>query len=344
MKTLFLVMFLGTSLYPQSQGGITNGPTAEFRIQAGFSSLPPWPANGVPLVERYPKETYLFIDVATGDYIAYFPESLSPAMAHSKAFRTVRIPLGNKARAQATVRVTRSSAGEFVYDYTVTNKRESTYPLMSWLVAAEVDDESLTMGHPTWRKYGESASVVAARTGVAAPALPSIPKGPSASRLLMWSTIEQEHPLRPGATGDGFQVRSRYSPGLTIGYFVGGPPLAFGHALPEPVMLQLSKHLGRDKECYKDFVIGPRFAPERSVLWKAAEWHVGLQQLVHARAVNDKSPFIMEVLRTLDDLVQHENAAVPIGETRAKFVFKVTAAPTNDYEQQLLSALVACFE
>ena len=161
MKTLFLVMFLGTSLYPQSQGGITNGPTAEFRIQAGFSSLPPWPANGVPLVERYPKETYLFIDVATGDYIAYFPESLSPAMAHSKAFRTVRIPLGNKARAQATVRVTRSSAGEFVYDYTVTNKRESIYPLMSWLVAAEVDDESLTMGHPTWRKYGESASVVA---------------------------------------------------------------------------------------------------------------------------------------------------------------------------------------
>jgi uncharacterized membrane-anchored protein len=106
----------------------------------------------------------------------------------------------------------------------------------------------------------------------------------------------------------------------------------------------LSKHLGRDKEWYKDFVIGPRFAPERSVLWKAAEWHVGLQQLVHARAVNDKSPFIMEVLRTLDDLVQHENAAVPIGETRAKFVFKVTAAPTNDYEQQLLSALVACFE
>ncbi len=343
MKRLFIFLLSGSAVYAQPQGGFSDGPKSVSQMQGTFSTLPPWPATGVPLLERYPKDTYLFVDAATGDYIAYFPESRSPSMAQSKAYHTVRIPLANKAHAQATVRITRSSIGEFVYDYAVTNKRESTYPLVRWVLAAEVDDESLTMGHPTWRKYGESASVIAARTGYSAPP-PPFPKGPSASRLLMWSTNDQEYPLRPGATGEGFQVRSRYSPGLTIGYFVGGPSLVFGHALPEPVMLQLANHMGRDNEWYKDFVIGPRFAPERSVLWRAAEWHVGLQRLVYARVVSDKSPFVIEVLKTLDELVQHENQAVPIGETRTRFAFKVAANPLNDFERQLLSALLACFE
>lgn len=343
MIFILLFLFAGCALWAQPQGAFADGPKPVSQMQATFSTLPPWPTTGAPLLERYPKDTYLFVDGATGDYIAYFPESLSPSMAHSKAYRTIRIPLENKAHAQAVVRITRSPSGEFVYNYAVTNKRESTYPLVRWALAAEVDDESLTMGHPTWRRYGESTSVIAARTGSSAPTLP-FPKGPSASRLLMWSTIDQEYPLSPGATGEGFQIRSRFSPGLTTGYFVGGPTLAFSEALPEPVMLQLAKHLGRDNEWYKGIVIGPRFAPERSVLWKAAEWHLGLQRLVYARVVSDKSPFIIEVLKTLDGIVQHENEAVPIGATRTRYAFKVSATPRNDFERQLQLALLACFE
>jgi hypothetical protein len=94
----------------------------------------------------------------------------------------------------------------------------------------------------------------------------------------------------------------------------------------------------------KNLTIGPVFAPDRTVLWRAADWHVGMQRLVWGGVVNAKSPFIVEVLQKLADLVQSEDQAVPLGERRQLPSFRIAARPSTDFEQQLLTALVACFE
>jgi hypothetical protein len=346
---LLVALPLGLSLQAQPQGPFPPAPAGSAQFTATFSALPPWPATGVPSLERYPKGTYLFKDEATGDYIAYFPESLSPSLAHSKAFRTVRIPLPNKARATVAVRITRLPNGIFLYNYSVTNARESRHPMVRWSVEVAQEDEEVTMEHPSWKTSGESPAVLAARAGSGvglAPIKkePPLLRQPDRRRPLAWATTDRGSPLRPGAGGQGYLVRSSYRPGLTQAFFAGGPEVPIALSLPEPVMRQLDTLLSPEDTMSKNLTIGPVFAPDRTVLWRAADWHVGMQRLVWGGVVNAKSPFVVEVLQKLADLVQIEDQAVPLGERRQLPSFRIAARPATDFEQQLLTALVACFE
>lgn len=351
---IYLLFFLGVaaSLEAQPQAAFIPAPgetvITETTPRPPLAPLPPWPANGVPQIAPNPKGPYLFWETATGDYIAHFPESLLQPQSASKAFRTVRIRMPNKARATATVRISRTSNDEFVYHYSVTTRRESSRPLHLFRLKVAEDDEFLTMRHPTWNTSGESLTVLAAKPGsrLDPEAVKHIPKlrWPDGRRPISWSTYKTELMMQPGTTGDGFALRSRYRPGLTLAIFHGGEGVAIEDQIPEVVDWQLRNYLTLENEGYQEIAIGPIFAPDRTVLWLAANWHAGLQQLAKARKIDPQSPFLAEALKHLVGIMQSQDHTMLNGTRSRAPGFQFRTHPANAFEQQLLAALVACFQ
>gem|GEM_PF-5044874 len=312
--------------------------------KASLSRYPLWPPSGEPNLDRFPPNTYLFLDPKTENYIAYYPESLSQGTASSKGFRRLTIELQNKAKVTAFTTLAKSPTGEIVYDYTLSNAPDSSHPLVRWVLKAETSDDSLTMEHPSWRKFGASSPTLTTRTGSSDSSPVDYSRSINPTRLIMWSTTESESPVRPGASGLSFQTKSRFRRGLTTAYFVGGPNRALAFSVPEPVMQQIQQLMNRDTMWRSATVIGPRFSPDKSALWRASDWHLGLQRLVFDGKLDSKSKFVLESQKALDAIVREETESVAIGETRAKYVWAISARPANTFEAQLFEALKLCFE
>ena len=109
-------------------------------------------------------------------------------------------------------------------------------------------------------------------------------------------------------------------------------------------MRQIEKLMNRDTMWRSATVTGPRFSPDKSALWRASNWHLGLQRLVFHGKLDSKSEFVLESQKALDAIVRAETESVAIGENRAKYVWAISARPANTFEAQLYEALKLRFE
>lgn len=136
-----------------------------------------------------------------------------------------------------------------------------------------------------------------------------------------------EHPLPPGAATN-FTLVTRGRPGFTTAETEHFPHLDLTDEWPENILYDLGDVIG--PRCVADhrITLGPRYGPENSVAQIASDYIVGIQELVRTHRLESNSPFLKEVIASLDAIASGSSAQIPI-----------TQKAHSEMEAEILNAL-----
>jgi hypothetical protein len=229
-----------------------------------------------------------------------------------------RFNLHNDIDPNLRVQIEETSSG-FRYTYHLENGKQSKDSLNSFSLAIYPDTE--TQAEAELWKGGIAISTVKERAG-----LPGAPPG----RLALWMEPlvgDVEHPLPPGATTN-FTLVTRSRPGFTTAETEHFPHLDLTDEWPENILDDLGDVI--EPRCIADhrITLGPRYGPDEPATQIASDYIVGIQELVRIHRLESNSPFLKEVIASLDAIVSGSSAQIPI-----------TQKPYSEMEAEILNAL-----
>jgi hypothetical protein len=218
--------------------------------------------------------------------------------------------------------VIRKGNGLITYSYQVHNGAEAKRPLREFALIAPVEDESIALKHPTWT--------------VALAPVPQRPPGPvdgprlsiraGAGRIVSWNGV-QARGIERGQKGDGFEINSRFLPGITTAFGSSAVGRKMPNGIPAEVRAQLEPVLEPGNNWRPLTTVGPKFNPDEGPatdpVWIASDYQLELERLRIQGEIG--SPFIDEVMRLIE--------AVGAGGHRVPFRYR--ESPKTTLEAQI---------
>lgn len=318
--TLLLLCFL-----PRVSAQPSNPPTS---LRPVFSTIPFWPLDGIlpaDLADKY----FVYLDYGAQEYVVSYPAVAGAAQSDGKRIQ-FRVEAQFAVAPTISVNMSRAPTGLLSYNYTVTNSPSAKRPIRGFGIIAAADDGSITLTHTDWE---------ASLATIPQPSIPGMrdPQGPSlrvragAGRLVSWRASSATAIPLSGASS-GFQITSRFLPGITSGLASSGITPTLPTQLPAEVEAQLNSVLSPENNWAKVVTIGPKFdsddGPSRDPVWIASDYRLAIEKLLYGGQLATDSPFIAE-LNSLLDAVNNGGQRVP---------FRYRNSPTGDLERQIGTA------
>jgi hypothetical protein len=212
----------------------------------------------------------------------------APDPARPDHWITYRFGLQSRVEPQILASVARLQDRDFQYRYTVRNGPSAATGIWKWSVIGPVNTGAV-LTHPTWR------GVDAMTKGASQFLLPDAPTG----GFLSWVRGDWP-PIQPGEESRGFQIESRFRPGLTTAYVWGDGgllrlPAEFTKEVEDQVIPLERSHVMLKPA----LTIGPRFAPELTPEAVREAYRADLDSLVREHLVDASSPYINELRQSL---------------------------------------------
>jgi hypothetical protein len=208
------------------------------------------------------------------------------------------------------------SSGSFRYRYDLKNGKESKDSLKDFLIVVYQDPQMQTSS-ALW-KGGLWPPLLKERVGI-----PGAPPG----WIATWMCCVEEQPLMPGASTN-FTLITEARPGFTSASTEYFPHLDLTDEWPEDILDQLGPVLDLKWIAYHFITLGPRYGPDHPEVRIAADYLVGIQELIRIHRLESDSLFVKEAIAHLD--------AVSAGSS-ARFV--ITQKPRSELEAEIQSAL-----
>jgi len=279
-------------------------------LQPVISRTPFWPPDGaVPpeLADHY----FVFLDYGAQEYVVSYPD---PADAISGGAKRIqfRVEAQFAVAPEVSVTISKRPAGLTLYSYTVKNGPSAKRPIQEFGVIAAAEDDSVTLTHSAW---------AASRADISRPQESELrdPQGPAlkfragAGRLVSWRGSAATEIPQSGV-GTGFQLMSRYLPGITLGLASSGVVAKVPVELPPDVEVQLRTALSPETNWAQVITIGPKFNPDdgpaKDPVWIASDYRMAIEKLRHGGQLAFDSPFVAELI-TLLDVVSQGGQRVP---------------------------------
>ena len=294
-----------------------------------FSDVPLWPNKGVPpaeIAEKY----YVYADIATGEYVLYYPENLGHGEEPLSATRiTERFELQNRVDPIIRVQIEQADGEQLKYSYTLTNGANGHHAIRYWSLVAQADDDSTRLSHPKWNHYVPRVP----QRHCGRPSRPAFRPGPPPAskqrKFIDWTAREEADRVPPGVTAGRFEAISSLRSGWTTAYAVGGQSLRLKNTPPVDVMKQLGPLLKPESNWKTVLTIGPKFDSKVVDAWIANDWAFGIRRSIVARRLSADSPFVQETLALLDVLA-------PGGDAPRR----VRAEPKTVLEKEIAQSLL----
>lgn len=267
-------------------------------------------------------------DLATGDLVARFSATGHTVVEASPL--EVRVEPRNKSDPRIEFDVLPlPDGGGFGYMYAISNGANARRSITSWSVESGHGDQSIRMGHPTWRTEmpTQGAGAVDAGSGDAPTA--DTPQGIVYARpalklepgpLVSWVTTASEYPVRAGSSLSQFQLTSRYLPGWTTAHVgsEGSVKVPAGATIPNEIKVELDILLEPENNLTPVEVVGPMFHVQVGGGWIAGNWHGGVQSMISQGRLSAESAYVVELLSSLREIAKSRSDPPPSLKVRAK--------------------------
>lgn len=202
------------------------------------------------------------------------------------------------------------------YTYDLENGKQSKDSLFDFFVVIYPDPEA-KLSSADWT-HGATAVNAHDRVGI-----PGAPSGIAA----WWTPKLEGNRLPPGASTN-FMLVTGARPGFTSASTEDFPHLELTNEWPEEVLDQLGPVLDPKWIQYHFITLGPRYGPDDPDTGIAADYIVGIQELIRTHRLVNDSLFVKEAIADLDAIASGSSAH-----------FTITQKPASELEAEILSAL-----
>ena len=260
--------------------------------------------------------THTCKDEVTGGYVIRYPKGLGTEFVSETELVEFRIKLVTQGAPEIEFDVEKvSKDGRFLYSYGVYNNEVAKGAIWKWSLVANSADKSIVISHPKWRFPSARTLARKASTAPQAALFPNL-QGPELryraplGKWISWLTSPDEYPIGAGENSSSFIVMSDFRPGWTTAYVAGGRlltgiPSAVG-SVPRQVLNDLAI-LQRVENLYSVvLVIGPYFGHDATHIEIANNWHRGIESLLKHGWLSSRSPYVGELLRSLQTIAKSE--------------------------------------
>ncbi len=224
---------------------------------------------------------------------------------------------------EARVTVKKDANGLLVYSYVVQNGPAAKRPIREFALTASVEDAGIALRHQTWKStlaplpHGPDSPVGGPRLFIRA----------GAGRIVSWKADAAANGIKPFESTGGFQITSRFLPGITAAFGSSDVPAKTPDGLPPEVAAQLEPVLAPEHNWKTFLTIGPKFnpadGPSKDPVWVASDFLPAIENLRLQGAVG--SPF-MEELVSLIEAVRSGGQRVP---------FRYSQSPKTPLEAEI---------
>jgi hypothetical protein len=278
-----------------------------------FSGVPFWPPDGQPPADLADTH-FVYLDYGRQEYVISYPDISGTSKIATGRRVEYRVKSQGAVAPDLSVAISKSESGPIVYSYTVRNGLAAKGSIGKFAVIAAADDDSIALSHPDWSP--ELAPV----TRGAIPARDADRNGPElriragAGRIVGWTAGSNRGIGRSGS-GSGFQIRSKFLPGITGAFASTAVAYQLPNSLPEEVVNQLSSVLSPEYDWKSSVTIGPKFNPDngpsRDPVWIADDYRLAIEKLRIEGKLGQDSAFIDELISLLD-AVSAGGARIPL--------------------------------
>jgi hypothetical protein len=225
------------------------------------------------------------------------------------------LPLHNELCASLRVQIEEKS-GAFVYTYNLENGKQSEDSITTFSLVV-YRDPSMQIGAESWRG-GKSTAMVGEQIS-----LPGTPPG----GLALWLCPEAQPLLPERATKLTAITKAR--PGFTTAAAEHYPHVDLTDEWPEQILDELEPVLTPRWIDQHILTLGPRYGPDEPASQIAADYLVGIRELIRRGQLTETSPFVRDVMGALDPVATHRTSTSP----------SVTAKPQTTIEAEIFNAL-----
>jgi hypothetical protein len=284
--------------------------TTDVLAQTASRSTPPAPIwSGYGDIPKSNGDRKVFLTPDEHSVVLLWPDQNG---AESKLRR---LPLHNVIRPELRVRI-ENNFGDIVYSYDLKNTRQSEDSITTFSIVI-YPDPNLQVGAELWTG-GKSTAAGGQRIG-----LPKAPPG----GLAIWFCPDS-NPLLPG-TATRFKLTTSARPGFTTAATEHFPHLDTSDEWPQQILDELDPVLDPHWIDQHIITFGPRYGPDESAASIAADYRVGIQELILQRQIEPTSAFAQDVMAYLEKVL-HDSSAAPLA---------LTAKPHSELEVEILNAL-----
>ena len=246
---------------------------------------------------------YVCAASSPGEYVIRFPKSLLTGEASSSEVMETSIELLNLG--EPTVDwdvVRREGAQPYRYSYALSNGPNARRAIWSWALVVPSEDDSTMLQHPFWRSTSPASLATNAPIAPQAAMVggPELRRSVSLGKFARWTTSLDEHPVKPGETLSLFVADSSFRPGWTTAYASAGRGIEIPFEMPDEVYRELAILQRPENEQSIVLTIGPKFGPDVSSQWIAADWNLGVQKMIANGNLPRESAYISELLYALE--------------------------------------------
>ena len=275
--------------------------------------------------------------VCTGDrpdeYFIRFPKAMLSGDSTSTEIAEAPIELLNLGEPVVDWAVVQRPGGlPYRYSYRLTNGSHARRAIWSWALVVPGEDDSTALYHPLWRFTSPASLATNARIAPQASMLegPELRRSATLGKFARWTTAIDEYPVAPGRALSDFVVDSAFRPGWTTAYASAGKGIEIPFEIPAEVYADLT--VLQRPENYQSFVltVGPKFGPEISPRWIAADWHLGIQKMIVHGSLTAESRYVRDVLQALERVATAESNAVTLA---------IRAKPASGIEEKVHQAI-----
>lgn len=293
-------------------------------VRPVFSTVPFWPPGGGPPAE-FADSYFVYLDYSAQEYVISYPETLGTSLPKSSRRIEFRIEAQSAVDPDLSSTVVKNPDGTYSYRYVVRNGGTAKRPIREIGILTAVDDDSIILSHPSW-----SSSVPPAPGGDDGPLALRVRAG--AARMVSWKTTPPDA-ISPGSGASGFQIQSRFLPGITTALASSGIVSAPPRQLPAQVQEQLSRVMAPEHNWNASIAIGPKFnpngGPSKDPVWIANDFRLAVEKLRYNGRLASDSLFVQDLIAVLDVISQ--------GGQRIPMQFK--NAPLTPLENQIATAV-----
>ncbi|MBI2685659.1 MAG: hypothetical protein HYX27_05030 [Acidobacteria bacterium] len=235
-----------------------------------------------------------------------------------------RVRLWNQIEPTVDIRISSTSPGRIQYRYAIGNLFSAKDPIGTWTIVTPphlAAVERVISPEQPKRWGGAVATAVIARQ--------ELLNSPELGRYLRWYHHQDGGQVQPGEVVAGFGIESPLVPGFTTAWFAAGKQVEFNPSWPDRIFKQLE--LLEDKKWRGRglLVLGPMHLSGTSPSVIRTNYRAGLNQMIKAGQLDEKSAFIAQLLRAL---------AEPDGDTNPSSR-TLSARPRGNLETAISSAV-----
>ncbi len=224
----------------------------------------------------------------------------------------LRVELMNQGLPEVAFRVERlADGGGYRYTYRIANLAGAPRAITGWALLAAGEDDSVVIDHPLWT------------TTTPEPPPPDNPDGPpqlrrsaSHGKLVRWTAATDNTSIPAGGSLSEFTLVSQFRPGWTNAYAAAGKGIQIPADAPAEVHAQLALLQKPENYYSMALTVGPKFGPQASRRWAAADWYLGVQKMI-AAGILYKTAYFSELIESLRQITTAADLKLPLSTPTA---------------------------